>query len=147
MAVLAAFTPVLPRSALLLALAQVRRLRDVHRKAEALAALAGRARDVGDASLAADIVVDIADLPGAGGDSGILALIAGNASFVPPDRLAVVWCPEAGQDLILRHPANRSRDALCAALAAFGPALARLGGRRLTAATPASIKTVTGWWP
>jgi hypothetical protein len=146
-AVLAAFTPVLPHPALHAAVTQARRLRNVHRRAEALAALAERAHGVRDASLATDIVVHIADLPGAGGDPEILALLASKASLVPPVRLAVVWCPAVGRDLILRHPANTSRDALCAGLAAFRPVLAKLGGRRVTAAIPASIKTVTRWWP
>ena len=146
-AALAAFTPVLPRSAVRTAIPLARRLRAVHRRAERLAALAARAHAVGSGRLAADIVVQIAGLPDAGASPQILALVARNAALVPAGRLAELWCPSVGEGLVLRHPANGSRDALCPTVAAFLPALARIGGTAVAAQIETSTETVRRWWP
>jgi len=145
-AVLAALTPVLPRTALAAAMALARRLRDRHRRAERLAALAVRASEVRAAGTASYLVVQVAQLPGALGEPSMLGILAGHAHLVTPSELARIWCPAPGEGL-LRDPGNESRDELLAALATFRLALACLGGTGISAAVDRVVRTVRGWWP
>ncbi len=145
-AVLAAFTPVLPRTALAAAAALARRLRDRHRRAERLAALAVRASEARATGRASSLVVQVAQLPGALGERSLLGILADHAHLVTPSELARIWCPAPGEGL-LRDPGNEARDELLAALATFGPALACLGGTGISAAVDRVVRTVRGWWP
>jgi hypothetical protein len=145
-AVLAAFTPVLPRTALAAAEALARRLRDRHRRAERLAALAARASEVHAAVTASTLVMQVAQLPGALGDPSMLGILAGHAHLVTPGELARIWCPAPGEGM-LRDPAYQSRDELLAALATFRPALACLGGPAISTGIDQVVRTVREWWP
>jgi hypothetical protein len=145
-AVLAAFTPLLPKTSLAAAAAFARRLRDRHRRAERLAALAERASEVRAAGMASALIAQVAQLPGALSEPSMLGILADHAHLVTPSELARIWCPALGEGL-LRDPGNESRDGLLAALDAFGPALTCLGGTGISASVDRTVRTVQGWWP
>src|SRR6266581_2312903 len=116
-----------------------RRLRDRHRRAERLAALAVRASEARATGRASPLVVQVAQLPGALGERSLLGILADHAHLVTPSELARIWCPAPGEGL-LRDPGNEARDELLAALATFGPALACLGGTGISAAVDRVVR-------